>query len=466
MAFIFLYWAAFLVFTGVMLPSMLQEADPLEDPFRLFNRLLPVVLLFDFVLRFILQTPLSREIKPYLLFPISKKKLVGTFLLQSGLRRYNLLFFFTFVPFAWLTILPAYGWMSTTTYLVGLWLLMVLNQYGYLLCKMLMSEHSYWFLLPIGFYGTLFAAESLTGTAPVTTSFGELGEGFLQGSPLSYAIVLLPIVLLFWLNRKLQIRLLYTEISRSSTPTGTHLSSYRLLDSFGLLGEFMRLELKLIFRNKATRTQFRFGFFFMVLLSLLLAFTPLYDGEYMVRFIVIYSFAVIGIMTLGKTMCYEGNYLDRLLTLPGTLFPLLRAKYYVNLLFLLLPLGILLFPLLQGKIRPLMALSYLSFTGGFIFFLLLQMAVYNQHTLALHHTVMRNNKSNSLLSTLLIGAALGLPILLDKLLHTLLGSERAYWVLLVIGLFFIFTHLLWIQHLCQRFMRRRYQKIEDFRATL
>lgn len=62
------------------------------------NQGLIYLLILDFLLRFMLQPAMSQEIKPYLLMPIKKNKLVDTLLLQSGISSYNFFWFFLIVP--------------------------------------------------------------------------------------------------------------------------------------------------------------------------------------------------------------------------------------------------------------------------------------------------------------------------------------------------------------------------------
>ena len=45
-------------------------------------------------------------------------------------------------------------------------------------------------------------------------------------------------------------------------------------------------------------------------------------------------------------------------------------------------------------------------------------------------------------------------------------SETAtYATMLIIGLLFIATHNIWLRNIYQRFMERRYENMESFRAT-
>lgn len=90
------YWAALLLFMGVTLPSAFESAAPSMEPYHILNQGLIYVLITDFLVRFVIQTATSHEIKPYLLMPVKKKKLIDTLLLQSATSLYNLFWFFLF----------------------------------------------------------------------------------------------------------------------------------------------------------------------------------------------------------------------------------------------------------------------------------------------------------------------------------------------------------------------------------
>ena len=62
-------------------------------------------------------------------------------------------------------------------------------------------------------------------------------------------------------------------------------------------------------------------------------------------------------------------------------------------------------PVAKGKIPFLMALSYMLFTAGFVFAMMLQLAVYNKKTLPLNANVMRSNRGSSLFQTIIISCA-------------------------------------------------------------
>lgn len=465
MYFMAVYWAAILLLLGVTLPPMFSELIPNMEPYHIMNQGFVYVMLVDFLIRFMGQPAVAQELKPYLLMPVKKNRLIDTFLIQSGLSGFNFIWFFTYVPFAFLTIIRFYGFGGMFLYLIGIWLLFVLNNYWYLLCKMLMSEKAVWYLLPVAVYGALGCAEFLLEDLPVSRFTMDLGEGFIQGNPLSFLFVIAVIIILFVLNREIQKKLLYDEISHVKDTKMKRVSEYKFLDKYGDVGEYIRLELKLIMRNKTVKTQFRMAFIIMIAFSMVIAFTDVYDGTGMLAFICAYNYALLPIMTLGQVMTFEGNYIDGLMSRKESIFNLLRAKYYLTTIIIVIPFLFMLFPVAKGKITLLMAFAYLIFTVGVVFFLLLQLAVYNTRTLPLNTTIMKSNKSSTTAQMIIMGLAMTLPLILDSLLNVIFSETVAYIILTVIGLAFIVTHNKWIKNIYDRFMKRRYENMEAFRSS-
>ena len=463
--FMIVYWAAIFLFLGVSLPFMFEGLVPNMEPYHIMNQGILYVMAGDFLMRFMAQPSVSQEIKPYLLMPVKRKKLISLLLLKSGLDGYNFIWFFVYVPFAFLTVIRFYGFGGMFLYLIGIWLVFVFNNYWYLLCKLLLGEKTLWLLLPTAVFGALGAAEFLLDGLPISRFTMDLGEGFIEGNPLSFLFVLACIGVMFLINLKLQQRMIYNELSKKEDTKIKRVSEYKFLDKYGEVGEYLRLELKLIARNKTVKTQFRMGLIVMLGFSFALAFTDVYDGSYMTSFICLYNYAILPIMTLGQVMCFEGNYIDGLMSRKESIFNLLRAKYYLTTLIILVPFLIMFFPIAKGKITLLTAVAYLIFVAGFVFFMLLQLAVYNTRTLPLNANLMKSNKSSNWIQGLITGCAFMLPLLIDKLLSALLPEEVAHIILIVIGLGFIATHNLWIKNIYKRFMKRRYKNMEEFRAS-
>ena len=465
MYFMIIYWVALFLFFGVMLPFMFEDIVPNMEPYHIMNQGILYVMAADFLIRFMAQPSVSQEIKPYLLMPVKRKKLISILLLKSGLNGFNFFWFVVYVPFAFLTIIRFYGFGGMFLYLLGMWLIFVFNNYWYLLCKLLLGEKTIWLLLPICVFGALGACEFLMDGLPISRFTMDLGEGFIEGNPLSFLFVIACIGAMFFINMKLQLRMIYNEISKKEDTKIKRVSEYKFLDKYGEVGEYIRLEIKLITRNKTVKTQFRMGIIVMLAFSIVLAFTDVYDGTNMKSFICLYNYAVLPIMTLGQVMSFEGNYIDGLMSRKESIFNLLRAKYYLTSLIIMVPFIVMMLPISEGKITLLSAIAYLIFVMGFVFFMLLQLAVYNTRSLPLNANLMKGNKSGNWIQGLVTSFAFFLPFMIDSILTALFPKEVGNIILIIIGLGFIATHNLWIKNIYKRFMKRRYKNMEEFRAS-
>jgi hypothetical protein len=330
-----------------------------------------------------------------------------------------------------------------------------------------MNQHILYILLPIAVYGLLIVGMFVPETNYIGNFCLELGEGFFLWEWEAYLGLIAAISLMFELCHTLQKRVVYKELSKTEEVKKIKkVSEYKFLDRFGEVGEYMRLEIKLLTRNKVPRTQFYMGLSIMLMFSALLAFTDVYDGTFMRYFITIYNFAVLGVMVLSQTMSYEGNYLDGLMSRKESILNLLRAKYYVQCALLLIPLLIMVLPITEGKISLLSALACFFLTSGFTFWMLMQLAVYNKLTLNLNTKLTGKNSGGSFFQTMIIMAGFFGPVLIMQPLITLLNETTALLIILGIGLGFTLTHPLWLRNIYKRFMKRRYENMEGFRASI
>ena len=208
------------------------------------------------------------------------------------------------------------------------------------------------------------------------------------------------------------------------------------------------------------------GFAIMLMFSALLAFTDVYDGDFMRYFITVYNFAVLGVLVLSQTMSYEGNYLDGLMSRKESILNLLRAKYYVQCALLCIPLVIMILPITEGKISLLCALACFFLTSGFTFWTLMQLAVYNKLTLNLNTKVTGKNSGGTFFQTMIIMAGFFLPVIILQVLTSLCSENTALLIILGIGLAFTLTHPLWMRNIYKRFMKRRYENMEGFRSSI
>lgn len=458
------FWAAYFVFGGVMMALGFKGAFPAMEPSYIFNRFMLVYLAVDFIFRFMFQKPPVQEIKPYILMPVSKKKVMSCFCLQSGLSSYNLFWLFMVVPFAVLALPAHFGILGLIGFVLGYWLLFVLNNYWYILWRTFIDEKIYHLLWPLLFYGGLACVEFLLPGHLISTFTQEFGNGFALWSPLTFVPLLAVIAAIFFLNRNLQLHYVYKELGKTEVTTIKHVHEMKFLERYGELGEYMRLEIKLQTRNKVPKKQFIMGITIMLAFSAALAFSEIYDG-FMSYFILVYNFVVLGMMTLSSVMSYEGNYLDGLMSRKESVLNILTAKYFLNCLMVLIPFVIMWVPVIEGKISPWAPLSIFFFTTGCLFCAMMQLAVYNKKTINMNMKVMgRNGGGGAIQNVVSFSVMLG-PLLLIAILNAVVGETAMYIILLALGLLFTAGYRIWLRNIYNRFLIRRYENMEGFRNS-
>ncbi|MEG2332212.1 MAG: DUF5687 family protein [Bacteroides sp.] len=458
-----IFWAGYLVFFGMTFAFALDTES--MEPYHLLNSGLIFVLAIDFIMRFPFQKTPTQEVKPYLLLPVKRNKIIDFLLIRSGLDTFNLFWLFLFVPFAIITLPKYFGIMGVVSYSIGIWLLMVFNNYWFLLCRTLISERIWWIILPVVVYGGIAAAIFIPKESLLGDFFVNLGEGYIEGNLLFFGGTLLAILVMWVINRKIMSALAYSELNKTEDTKVKHLSEYKFLDKYGEVGEYMRLELKLLLRNKACKHGLRMVLLVTVGFSLVLSFSDIYDGVFMTNFIAIYNFAIFGLLFLSTVMSYEGNYIDGLMSRKESILSLLRAKYYLYSIGILIPLVLMIPAIVMGKIAILMAVSWAIFSIGFIYFALFQLVVYNTKTVPLNAKIGVRQNSGTGLQNLVSFATLGLPILLYFVLKSIFNETVSLYILLVIGIGFIATSRIWITNVYNRFMKRRYKNMEGFRDS-
>lgn len=457
------FWAAYLMFFGISFAFALETES--MEPYHLLNSGLIIVLALDFVARFPFQKIPTQEVKPYLLLPVRRNRIIDFLLIRSGLDSFNFFWLFLFLPFAIITLPKYFGVWGVITYSTGIWLLMVFNNYWSLLCRILMSERIWWILLPIAVYGAIGAAIFIPDKSPVSDFFVNLGEGYIEGNPLAFIGTLAAIFVLWLIARKLIFTLIYSEINKVEDTKVKHVSEYKFLDRYGEVGEYMRLELKMLFRNKVCKQSLRSVIIVVILFSSMLSFSDAYHGTFMTSFIVIYNFAIFGLLFLSPIMSYEGNYIDGLMSRKESIFSLLKAKYYLYSIGILIPFVLMIPAVVTGKSSLLAVVAWALFTMGFIYFSLFQLAVYNVKTVPMNVKMASRQNMGTGMQNLISFAAFGGPILLYFSLKALCDETITLVILAAIGVGFMATSHFWLKNVYNRFMQRRYKNMEGFRDS-
>lgn len=431
-----------------------------EDGTNVIFSAMAVILILDFGIRSSLQQTPSMFIKPYLLMPVRRMDVIDCFLLSTFVSPNNLIWLALFLPYVFIILCGGIGFFNGIAVLLVCQLLIFINGLWYLMVRTLVCKSVFWWALPVAVYGIAAGLVSFIGLSSFFDICNDYGYTLL-----SVAIYILFLFVLFIVNRKLMYRFSYDEIARVDKVKMRNVSQFTFLNRYGLIGEYIKLEIKSTIRNKAIRQRFLQSLILITLFSCLLAYTDVYDGELSRNAWGIYCFTIIGVTNLSWVMGAEGNYIDLLMTHNENIYTLLKAKYYFFCAVIILPAVILLPTVISGRFSILMILAYFFMTSGIEYFALFQLAVYNKMTLPLNSRITGRGNSGNVLQIIMTFAVLILPMALTVSFTSLFGKETGYLILLVIGLLFTVTNSLWLNNVYKRMMKRRYANIEGFHET-
>ncbi len=439
--------------------------------------LAPFLAVIDFGLRFIVQDTPSQIVKPYILLSIPKYTCVDFFIISQMMDVANLAWFVIIIPYCIMSVVFSYGLTTCIAILFLFWIIELIVSQFYLIVRTLVNDTLLWWLLPAGVllmsmlpgfqWEYTYTGGSFFSFDDWILFYGKIGIGVEGGKMWPYLLLMALFVIVTQINRKVQYAHVKSEVMRKEKEMkiGTT-DSLSFLNRLGDLGLYIALEMKSNWRNKNPHKSFIRSICIVCVFSVIIIFTDVYDAAYMKNFWCLYDYTIFGAMTLSGIMCSEGNYIDGLMVRRENILQILRAKYWFNCTFLLLPFCLMLPTVISGKWSLLMVVAYGVFTAGFQFFLLCQLAVVNRTCMPLNTKLTsKDGNGNNLWVAVVVTFCLIAPVCLASLLQSVFSDNIAYILMLVIGAAFIATHHLWLRNIYNRFMKRRYENMEGFRST-
>ena len=450
----------YLIFLGVMMALPASETHH----YTILLAMVPLWLTIDFGARFAVQQTPSVVAKPYLLQPMPFLSVVETYLVNSLITGYNMAWLALYVPYAIIIFFGGASFFLALSVIICGLLLTMANSQFYLMVRTLIGRSLLWWVLPLLVYGGFWAL------LPINEDLFDKQMDFLCDFTYAWYFPLFCIALLaglFFLNRWMQFRFVREEIAKQEKKEAAMktVSQFTFFERFGQTGEYLKLELKSIMRNKAIRSRVFMSLTLIVVFTLLISYTSVYDSRVMLNFWCFYCFGLYGMTTLVKIMGPEGNYIDLLMTHKENTLLLLKAKYYFHVAILFVPLLLMLPVVIAGKFPPLMMLAYMLLSSGMLYFMLFQLAVYNKQTLPLNQKITGKNNIENGVQFIIQMVAMFSPLVLVSVLILLANETVAYIVLSIIGLLFTLTHPIWLRHIYVRMMKRKYDNLEGFRTS-
>jgi hypothetical protein len=463
MSLLILYLLINMFFLGFFLNKILEKIFPTEDVVISFSGIILLYYLFDLFMRLQLQELPTLRVQPYLQLPVKRNSLVRYLAFTALLSVFNLWPFILFVPFIIKVIATDSGSGVALAFIVSVAGLTIFNNYLALFIKRKANLNGWIFLIAavviilIGvsdFYWHLFSIRK----------FSFLFFGHLINHPV---LALVPValgLLIYYLNFLYLKQNLYLE-ELGSRKASSYKSSteYPLLNRFGSVGDLVANEIKLILRNKRSRSALIMGCFLMLYGLIFYTNPQLNKNEGFKVFVGMFMTGIF-IINYGQFMfSWQASHFDGLLVGNISFADFLKAKY---LLFTIISTGffILTTPYVYFGWRTLM-IHFIMFIWniGVNTTMVLFFANRNYKRIDLSRGAAFNWEGVSGNQWILSIPLLITPFVIYGPFALLGHADIGLAILAIVGLLFILTRSFWIKQLEADFYTKRYQIAEGFR---
>ena len=252
MGFLSLYFIAMFLGMGLLLFPGLKKVYPDQDPLLIVNSFLFYWILVDLALRFFFQKLPVMSVKPLLTLPVKRGYVVNYVLGKSVLSFFNFLPLFAIIPFGITLLFKNYPLANVLVWMLALVLVALIINFLNFIIESFSAEKELSFLPVILIVGGLYALNHFNIIA-----FNEImGSGFntIYNYPFLIIVPLGLLVMCYVFNFKLLRQKLFLDSGLKAKIKEVNASNLEWTKNFGDIAPFMQLDLKLIWRNKRTKS--------------------------------------------------------------------------------------------------------------------------------------------------------------------------------------------------------------------
>ncbi len=460
MVFIALYFILMFLGLGFGLYPILKEQFPDEDPLLIVNGFLFFWFLGDLMLRFFLQKLPVMNIKPLLTLPIKKSKIIHYVLGKSVVSFFNFLPLFAIIPFSIILLSNDYSSSTIITWMFTMIIFTLIINFLNFIIESKSAETELSFLPIILIVSGLFALNYFN-----LVSFSSLLSNAMNSITANPLMILIPLILLgalYYLNFSALKKKLYVDASlkaKTQIASSTDMSWTR---RFGDTAPFLQLDLKMIWRNKRTRSTL----FIMVLAlfyGLIFYPNPTYQ-EWTAMFI------FVGIFVTGIFMINFGQFIPAWDSAYYKLLMSQNIKYkeYLKSKYLLMNLSavalfVLSIPYVYfGWNILLIHFAAMVYNIGINSHVLLYGGSFNRKRIDLSQRAALNYQGTGAVQWIIGFPLLLFPVLIFYLPYHFFGFEAGIATLIILGGLGILFHQKIMDFIVKKYMGSKYKMIAAF----
>lgn len=451
----------YLVLLGFISDKILLEVVKDKDPENVMSSILLYYFIISFTLRFFVQSIPAMQAIPYLHLPVKRSSLARFLTLSSLPSFFNWMPFFLFLPF---TLKWMMAFHSPTSSL--LWFIAIL------LFEWTVNLKLIWFKrkntdkpwIGLALVGAIIVLYILDENTPLSIS--AISEWYFMGLMTKPVYILLPIVtVLFWYYYNLYFikKIIYVESLTLKNQRKVTATSFDKLRSFGVVGELMLKEIRLLFRNKRSKTLIYLIPFFLLYGLFFYPQEVYMNNGGMLVFVGIFVTGGFLIAYGQYMLAWESTHFDFILTSNTKWEDFFRAKYFliviptVTLYFLTIPY------IYFGEEIFWLNLAAMIYNVGVNANLLLYTASFNKKRMELAKGAMMNYQGVGINNFIMALPLMVGPILIFLPFKLIWGYEAGVIALAVLGIIGFSLHRIIIRSAVKQFESKRYEIAEGYR---
>lgn len=456
MGFFALYFLVSFLAIGIGGYFILKKEFPASDPLQLVNSYLLFAILGDLILRYLMQTLPIMNIKPMLTLPIKKSKLVHFVLGKSSFSFFNILGLFFYIPFAIVLIKEGYH----TAGVLGWLLTMILIIQSANFVNFLINKNNVALVFIVGLFVILIGLQKFKIVDVV--SFGGQIFDAIYVNPIFSLISVVLLLVLYWLNYKQLRNQVYLDEAVAAKVEEANTSDLSWADKLGDVAPFIKNDIRLIWRNKRTKTVFLMSFLFLFYGLIFYTMDAYKDSLPMLMFA---SLFVTGGFTLNYGQfipAWDSAHYKMLMSQSFRYRKFLESKW-VLMVSMTTILYFLSFPYLYFGIDIfLMITAGAIFNIGFNSLFLLYAGSFNRKRIDLTKGGFGNTQGTSATQFLVIIPLMLFPMLLFWIFDKFVGYNSGFIVVASIGLISLLLKNYAMNFIEKKYIKDKYAMINAF----
>lgn len=460
MVFLALYFVAIFLIMGLSLYPILKKLYPDDDPFIIANGFVFFWFLGDLFIRFFFQKLPVMSVKPLLTLPIKRSKVVNYVLGKSGFSFFNFLPLFAVIPFGIVLITKDYDVSNVIVWMLTMLVITLISNFLNFIFESISAEIELSFLPIIVTVGGLFALDNFNVI--------DLSQLFSQGVLYvvnNHIFILIPIaalLIIYYFNFKILRKKLYLDNSLKVKTSEAKSTNLEWTKRFGAIAPFMQLDIKLLTRNKRTKSSLwmlglglLYGLFFYP--------QPMYrEMEFMFAFIGVFVTGIF-LMNFGQFVpAWDSSYYKLLMSQNIQYKDYLRSKHTLMALSVII-LFVLSIPYVYFGWKILIAhFAAAVYNVGVNTHVILFGGAFNRKKIALDQKAAFNFQGTGAVQWLIGIPLMLVPMAIFGIINWLVNFEVAIATLIILGFSGILFHHKIMNAIVRKYQDSKYKMINAF----